>query len=288
MSRVVKSFMKWWEKNSHDHSALLFDIDGTVLAGKKALPGALDMFNWLRSNKFPFYMLTNDGNHSLQEKSSFLKRAGLEIEFDEIVSCSSAIKEFVEDNSLRGFTAFVMGDLGKPDYAEEAGLKVTRDTRKIEECSLVIVGEGEYDWYSNINSVLNFLVRHPDRTLLVPNPDTYWPDGRGGFGIGAGGKARFIKSIMDEMHIPVKINYLGKPYKAIFEFTHHLLKKRFNMPDSEGGKRIIMFGDNLQADILGANTAGFTSALMLTGVTNEKQALLAEKELRPDLIFRQL
>ena len=267
---------------------MFFDIDGTLLAGKRALPGALEMLKWLRGNKFPFYLLTNDGNHSLQEKSSFLKRAGLKIEFDEIVSCSSAIKEFVEDNSLSGFTAFVMGDLGKPDYAEEAGLKVTRNTRKIEECSLVIIGEGEYDWYSNINAVLNFLVRHPERILLVPNPDTYWPDGHGGFGIGAGGKARFIKSILDEMHVPVKINYLGKPYKAIFEFTHHLLKKRFKMPDSEGGKRIIMFGDNLQADILGANTVGFTSVLMLTGVTNEKQALQAEKELRPDLIFRQL
>lgn len=286
MSRINKSFLKWWKENSQSHSALLFDIDGTLLAGKRALPGSLDMLKWIRGNKFPFYLLTNDGNHSLQEKSSFLKHAGLEIESDEIVSCSSAIKEFVEDNSLRGFTAFVMGDLGKPDYAEEAGLKVTRDIRKIEKCSLVIVGEGEYDWYKNINAVLNLLARHPERTLLVPNPDTYWPDGRGGFGIGAGGKARFIKSILDEMHVNVKIVYLGKPYKAIFEFTHHLMKKRFNTPDSAAGKKIIMFGDNLQADILGANTAGFTSVLMLTGVTNEKQALQAEKELRPDLIFR--
>ncbi|OGV31758.1 MAG: hypothetical protein A2020_05560 [Lentisphaerae bacterium GWF2_45_14] len=286
MNRINESFFEWWEINSPSYSALLFDIDGTLLAGKRALPGAVGLLQWIRNNSYPFYLLTNDGNHSLQEKSSFLKRAGLEIAPDEIVSCSSAIKEFVDDNSLRGFTAFVMGDLGKPDYAEEAGLIVTRNTEKIEECSIVIVGEGEYDWYTNINAVLNMLVRHPERTLLVPNPDTYWPDGYGGFGIGAGGKARFIKSILDEMHAPVKIVYLGKPYKAIFEFTHHLLRSKYNMPDTVEGKRIIMIGDNLQSDILGGNTAGFTSVLMLTGVTSETQAIQAEKSLKADLIFR--
>jgi HAD superfamily hydrolase (TIGR01450 family) len=279
-------FMEWWKDNSMGFEAFLFDIDGTLISGKHPLPGAEEMLCWLRNNNFPFFLLTNDGNHSLQEKSAILAKAGLHVEPQEIASCSSALKGYALENDIIGEKVFVMGDLGQPDYAVEAGLPVTRDVREIDECKCVIVGEGVYDWRENINAAINTFIKNPDKIMLVPNPDSYWPNGSNGeIGIGAGGKARFIKSILNEMGRDVNIKYLGKPYGAIFEYTFKLLEKSFNLSGKLSCEKIMMFGDNLQSDILGANMIGCASALMMTGVTSLEQAENAKGDLKPDYVF---
>lgn len=37
---ISDGFLDWWQKNKQNYSAALLDIDGTLLIGKKALPGA--------------------------------------------------------------------------------------------------------------------------------------------------------------------------------------------------------------------------------------------------------
>jgi HAD superfamily hydrolase (TIGR01450 family) len=281
-----KTFLEWWQTGNRNFEAILFDIDGTLVSGMHLLNGSDILLERLKQQHFPFYLLTNDGNHSLQEKSIIVGKAGLKISPDEIVSCGMAISHFVEHHNAFGQPFFVMGDLGKPCYAETAGLKVCRDVSQIHTCSGVIIGEGFYDWQKNINAVFNFFIRRPDMPLLVPNPDSYWPSGKGGeFGIGAGGKARFICGILEEMGIVVKPEYFGKPYSAIYEYTLDLLKRRFGLPADISYSKILMLGDSLKSDIKGANILGIKSGLMLTGITSMEQALAARGELKPDFIF---
>ncbi|MEI8248817.1 MAG: HAD hydrolase-like protein [Lentisphaerota bacterium] len=285
----AKTFLEWWLNERSNFEAILFDIDGTLVSGLHLRNGADVLLEQLRRQNFPFYLLTNDGNHSIQEKSIIVSKAGLKISPEEIVSCGMAIANFVSHHNAYRQTFFVMGDLGKPCYAEIAGLKVCRDVSQIHNCSGVIIGEGFYDWQQNINAVLNFFINKPDMPLLVPNPDSYWHNGKGGeLGIGAGGKARFICGILEEMGIAVKPEYFGKPYSAIYEYTVDLLKKRFNLPNNIKYCKILMLGDSLKSDIKGANILGIKSGLMLTGITTEKQAMQAQGEQKPDFIFKSI
>lgn len=283
--------MSWWSDNFQCYHALLFDIDGTLLAGRKALPGAVEMINWLREHNYPFYLLTNDGNHSTVEKSRLLAKGGVDIAPEEIVSCSMALNLLAEEDLFDDQPVFVMGDLGQPDYAEEAGLVATRDTKNIDDCQAVIIGEGVYDWQHNISAVINSLRRLPDRKIIVPNPDSYWPSGiNGDIGIGAGGKARFMVGLLDEMGYQVPVTYLGKPYPLIFEYTLEPLKKRFSLPASTPHKQIMMLGDSLKSDIRGANQYGLTSTLMLSGITgleHIKKPGISSIEI-PDFVFQSI
>ncbi len=286
MKILKETFLEWWKKNSRGYRALLFDIDGTLIAGRKVMPGASSLIKCLEGTKFPFYLLTNDGNHSTEEKSIMLKRAGLNIRPDRIVSCADALAPFTERNMLKGKKFFVMGDLGKPNFAEKAGLKVERLTRKICECQGVIVGEGTYNWQSNINAAMNFFIKYPDRFLVVPNPDSYWPNGASGeLGIGAGGKARFICTILADYGIRKKPTYLGKPYPAIFNYAFEILIRKFNLPANLQKKQVLMLGDSLASDIHGANSFGLTSGLVLTGITNQDHIKKAKPSFRPDFVF---
>jgi HAD superfamily hydrolase (TIGR01450 family) len=277
-------FTIWWQKHLQDYDALLFDIDGTLMVGSRVLPGADDFLTALRQNNFPFYLLTNDGNHSVDEKSSIAAKSGLRVAPGEIISCGMAIRHYVEHHQLDGQQFFVMGDLGKPCYAENAGLIVCRDVKQIEACSGVIVGEGFYDWQANISAVFNFFVKHPERHMIVPNPDSYWPAKKGEFGIGAGSKARFVCNLLNEMGIVVTPAYLGKPYSIIYDYAVELLQKKYQRCHFEY-KRILMLGDSLKADIAGAKNVGMTSGLMLTGITTAAQARNAVPEQRPEYIF---
>ena len=173
-----ESFLQWWgERGSKSFEALLFDIDGTLISGGRALPGAIDTFEWLRSTSFPFRLLTNDGNHSPEEKCGFLRNAGLQIEPEEIVSCGHALASLADSLSLKGAKVFVLGDMGVPSFAERAGMVQCREPNEIEDCHAVIVGEGIYDWLDHITAAFHYLVRHPERVMLAPNPETHWPEG---------------------------------------------------------------------------------------------------------------
>ncbi len=285
----MESFRSWWERNRQEFKALMFDIDGTLISAGKLLPGAEEFLAHLRESAFPFCLLTNDGNHSTEEKSVLMAAAGLHVSPDEIVSCSMALEEYAEEHRCKGKSFFIMGDLGDPCYALRAGLLPCRDIRGIEACDGVIVGEGSYNWQDNIHAVFNYLVRHPEKPLIVPNPDSYWPGRvKGEYGIGAGAKARFICGLLNEMGIAKEPLYFGKPYAKIYEYALHRMTARFKLDPMPQMPEILMIGDSLSSDIRGANRLGIRSLLVLTGITSAAQAAEAKGELRPALVFADL
>jgi HAD superfamily hydrolase (TIGR01450 family) len=284
-----RSFIKWLTKNSYQYEAIFFDIDGTLVVGGKELRGAKKLLETLEKNNFPYLLLTNDANHSVEEKSRILAEAGLHVPARKFVSCGMALKIFVEKNNCGGQKFFVMGDLGKPCFAKIAGLKVERDPSKILSCNGVVVGEGIYDWQKVFFAVVNFFMKKPEAHLLVPNPDSYWPNGnKGGIGIGAGGKARFLCTILKENGINIRPQYFGKPFKMIYDFAMIKLKELY--PNEERFKRskILMLGDSLKSDIKGGNKFGFQSALILTGISKMSHLKKLDKSLTPDMVFDKL
>lgn len=262
--------------------AVLFDIDGTVSAGRRAMPGVAELLEYLRTRGIPFLFLTNDGNHSPEEKNFFLSRAGIHAAPEEIVSCGHALPELAAQRRLTGRRAFIMGELGNPCFAEAAGLIPCRDLNRIDACALVIAGEGDFDWRKVFTGVINFFRRHPDRPLVVPNPDTYWPNVHDGeYGIGAGGQARFLCSVLREMGVAVEPVYLGKPYPPIYRHALHTLEIRFGLTELKP-EEVAAVGDSLTSDIAGARRAGMRSVLVLTGITTPEILSRAAPELRPD------
>ena len=286
---IFNSFMTWWRENHQKFEAVLFDVDGTLISGTKPLPGNAEIIGWLREHNFPFFLLTNDGNHSPQQKCRRIQLGGIDISSDEIISSAHALVEAAVEYNLVGKKVFVLGSLGKPCFGEAAGMKVVREIEAADECAAIIVGEGQYDWHKYLNTAINMLIKNPSLPMIVPNPDSYWPNGEHGeIGVGAGGKTRFMTGLLDEMGIKVTPLYLGKPYKAIFHHTLEEMSRRFGLDENPHPEKVIMLGDSLASDIRGANNCGMTSALFLTGITNLEQAGKAEKEFKPDLVFHSL
>lgn len=284
---IFESFLRWWECNFQDYSVALLDIDGTLLLGNDPLPGADEFIVHLRKNKFPFVLLTNDSIRSTLEKRVLLKHAGININSDEIISCGDAIKYVSDKENLSGKKFLMMGTFGHPNYAENQGIVITENLSEIDQCEGVIVGELNYDWEPFIVSAINFFIRKPSAMLIVPNPDSFWRSGIGNnIHIAAGGIGRFICSTLKEYGIDKKPFYLGKPYDIIYMHTLNFLKNKKIISENVSNDKIFVLGDSVKSDICGAVKMGFTSGLILTGITTEES--LSSHEIQPNYIFKQI
>lgn len=283
-NKPIPQFRSWLKNNADQYDAVIFDIDGVLIKGRRPVDGAAELIAFLRQNNIPFALLTNDSCHSPEEKTLHLREGGVDVYPHELSSCCHGLRELKERNNWNDEQFFVMGSIGDPCYGYTAGLHITKNTDDLPNCTGVIVGEKEYDWHKVINSVYNFFLQHPDRPLIIPNPDAYYPSAPGEMGIAAGAIGRFVVDLCSQCGVNLKPIYLGKPYEPIFSFNHHRFEKKLNKPLIK--QRVIMLGDSLTSDIPGSLNFGYTTGLMLTGITDMK--MLEESNLAPSYIFQSL
>lgn len=280
----MRRFIDFYTAHRGELDALIFDVDGTLTSGRKLIPEAAELIARLRADGFPYFLLTNDSCNSCERKAELISQTGLQIAPEQIISAGNALEEYIRSHGLAGRKFYQCGSLGEPGYAEKAGLIVTHDPREIDECEGAVMGEGKFDWFSEVNGLFNFLLRKPDAPLLVANPDSYWPYPRG-MGVGAGGLCRFVCGLVKEAGIEVTPTYLGKPYAPIYELVLQRLPEMVPECKNPTPERIAMIGDSLASDIQGGNGAGMLSCLVLTGITTRELAANAPLHRKPAEIF---
>jgi 4-nitrophenyl phosphatase len=168
----------------------------------------------------------------------------------------------------RGLTTHVVGATDLKTYLAEAGLEIV-EGEAAERAAAVVVG-GWWDFsYEHLKiagraarQATHFLVSARDAAF--PMPDGPWP--------GAGAIAAGIAYMAGREPVAV-----GKPEPWLFRAAAETLP-----PDG----RIVMIGDNLETDILGAQRAGYASILVLSGHTTPPD--LERSDLHPDHILPRL
>ena len=283
----MNTFQNYYREHRSEIDAILLDIDGTVLLGPKVIGNAAQFVNELRENGTPFFFLTNDGNNSRERKCSFLNNCGINATADNIISCADVLSHVTHAENYVGKKFFVLGQVSEPAI-QASGIIECKNIEEINECCGILNGEGFYDWRPNLEAALGFLLDNPDAPWLVTNPDSYWPNVRTGkFSVGAGGQARFLQGLLNELGVNSAPRYLGKPYKGIYDYA--ISKLQTAHPDKKIDlKRIYGIGDYLNSDIKGARMNGLSAVYLLSGVGNMSQLEDTPEEFHPHLIFDRL
>ena len=278
---MEKNLLIWLEKKIGELEAVVLDIDGVLMRSRKALPGSVDLLHLFRERKIPHSLLTNDGCSSVEEKSRALETAGLDVLPGEICSSGHVLMELAKREGYEGKPFFVMGMLGRPSYADLAGLETVRDAGLIDGCTGLVVGEREYRWEPAINAAVNFFIKHPEAPFIVPNPDLYFPLDGQRLRLASGAVAMFIQSLLREYGTEKQPMYLGKPYAPVFQCNHRRIEEGVGRVISR--EKVLMVGDSLTGDIAGAGSFGYRTALLLTGITSLRA--LESSRIKPDLVF---
>jgi glycerol 3-phosphatase-2 len=241
---------------------VVLDLDGVVYLGDEAVaaaPGALDQVRGL-GVKVAF--VTNNSYRPPDLVAEKLNRLGVKAAEGEVLtSAQAAVRLLGGRRGLDGRRVMVVGGPGLRQALEAAGARVV-DGSAWREAEVVAVGFDPELTYARVRDATlairagaRFVGSNPDTTL--PAPDGLWP--------GAGATLALLRASTG-----VRPEVAGKPERALLEEAAAAI----------GPGPYLMVGDRADTDLDGARRLGWSTALVLSGVT--RPADLPELTTAPD------
>jgi len=224
---------------------ILSDIDGTLYFKGAPVPGTIKAIKELREKGIKLLFFTNTDSKTPKNVYKSLIEYGFKLKEDDIFTPINALKEFLTDK--QGTKLFlVTTEEVKEEFQEFHHVKGK------EVPDYVIIGDFRDNWDVNrLNKAFQHVIKHKS-ILLGTQGNKYYLDVNGEPVIDTGS---FVHMIAKAANVKPKI--FGKPSK---EYFHQALKK-LNLPS----ENIIVVGDDIETDILGAQNANLRGILVKTG-----------------------
>ena len=249
------------------YRVIFFDAYGVLKNSNGVLDGVPDLLAWLIQQGKDLYVITNDASRSPTEMAKAYTHPdhGTLIPPSRTISSGLLAKDFLRSKIKQGRVAY----LGKPTsafYIESAGLTPVpiASCREREDVDAIALLDDEgFDWFNDLNLTLN-LVRRLNVPVVVANSDLSYPVDDTKVALAVGSLASMMERIVNKTFIR-----FGKPDTMMF--SHAFACADANNPSLRKAD-VLMVGDTLQTDILGANTFGIDTALVLSGNTLAERA----------------
>lgn len=252
---------------AQEGTAFVFDAFGVLNVGDTLIDGADDRVNELRAMGCRIRILTNAASYDRNGAIAKFANLGIDVEDDEIITSRDAT-------------------LAHPMAGTWGIIAAQEDTLADMDAAHLRLGDAawEYDGVDGFlflsssgwtderqDSLTRSLLRHP-RPVLIANADLVAPRGTG-FSLEPG---HYGHLLMDQGIKTVR--FFGKPFPEVYTLVERSLK-------GTKAEQIVMCGDTLHTDILGAAIRGWKTVLvtrdgLFSG--HETRTFCEESELYPD------
>jgi 4-nitrophenyl phosphatase len=242
-------------------SALILDMDGVLWRGSETIGNLQAIFTHIDQMGLKVIFATNNATRTITKYVSLLSSFGVIAEPWQVINSATAVTYYLCSKFPNGGPIFIIGEQGVIEACSEHGFYQS-DTGAL----AVIGGMDRNLTYEKLKTAtlllragVPFIGTNPD--LTFPTPDGLVP--------GTGSILAALTAASDVTPIIV-----GKPEPLMYQVA----LERLNMP----AEQALVVGDRPQTDIAGAQQIGCRTALVLSGVTNAKQA--ANWKPSPDII----
>jgi 4-nitrophenyl phosphatase len=225
----------------------LLDMDGTFYLGEQLLEGALRFIDVLHQQGCEFLFLTNNSSKDSQQYVEKIKRLGLSISREKVLTSGEATVMHLQDQKP-GARVYVVGTAALENEFLNRGFYLVH-----EEPDFAVLGFDTTLTYEKLWALCDlvragvpYIATHPDYNC--PTESGYMPD--------IGATIAFVKTSTGRE--PDLI--VGKPNPLFVEKA----AARVGIPVSE----MCMIGDRLYTDIALGATAGIPTILVLSGETH--------------------
>jgi HAD superfamily hydrolase (TIGR01458 family) len=245
-------------------NAILFDMDGVVYDADRPIDGAADAVRWAQSENIPHLFVTNTTSRSRADLVSKLAGFGIDAKEARILTPIAAAVEWLRAHDPGGVAAFVRPAAQK-DFADLPLLAGDAERG----AAYVMIGDlGDLWDYRTLNRAFRLLHHNPDAKLIALGMTRYWMTAEGI----ALDVAPFVVALAHASGRKPMV--FGKPGAAFFRAAADLL----HMPPGQ----ILMVGDDIEADVGGAQAAGLQAALVKTGKFRPADL---DHAIRPEIVF---
>ena len=233
------------------YAGIVFDIDGVLVRGHSAVPGAADALTRLRAHGTPLLFASNNATRTADDVVGLLAGAGITAEPSEVLSSTTTAAGLLEP----GTRCVVIGTEALRGPVRARGCVLVEDPLEAE---AVVVGMDFAICYPQLADAA--LAIGAGARFIGTNPDRSFPTERGLLP-GNGALLALLSATTG-----VEPEIAGKPARAMFDAAAALLP----------AGPLLMVGDRVDTDVHGAAQAGWDTALVLTGVTGAAQAAAAD------------
>ena len=248
------------------YDAFCFDGYGTLYnRGSFVYDGALDWYTMLRAAGKQMRLITNAASDVDSVLAADAGKRGFAFSEAETISSGSLLKELCVELRSRSVNRrdireiyYIGRETGK-HVLEGCGIKAVAPAGEpVEPIVAISSAKDTPETYEQAVKIL----KRPGAMLLVLNSDAWAPKIPGDDGVtvrepvSGALSERLRRDSMCETNggAGCETFYLGKPFPTIWE------KVKRSLPE---GSRVLMVGDTLGTDVLGAKVAGFDSALVV-------------------------
>lgn len=243
------------------YDGFIFDLYGVIYDGVNFFNEALDLINKLESlNKKIFYLSNSPRPYFTTVPK--LRKNGINVSKNNILTSGDLVRRDLKNN---------LNDIFKLGFGNfyQVGAECNSDLLvNIEHTSVDSVNQADYlmltpfiddiaeqDKYDHelklaIERGLPAVCTNPDK-IVIDNKNIRYPAG-------------FFANRYEQMGGDAY--YYGKPNPLSFKFAYDSYFDKFDIPKN----KILMIGDSIDTDILGANRFGIDSVLVLTGCAGHK------------------
>lgn len=220
---------------------VIFDIDGVLEYQGQAIPGASQTVEWLRQRGVRLRFLTNSTLKSCQSAAEKLRKKGFDISTEEVITASYAASVYLRQVQPRSCWVMLERE-GLDEFAD-----IPQDMQNPE---IIVVGDNRSRFdFDHLNQALRLLCKG---ARLVGMQAEMLDSSTGELELNVGAWVHLLEAASG-----VQATYTGKPSPFAFELT---LRSMGLEKDA-----VIMVGDRVLTDVLGARNFGLRSVLVKTG-----------------------
>jgi|SRR5215210_5124349 len=225
-------------------AGILLDVDGVLHVSGSPIAGAADAVLQLRENGHRLRFVTNNTTHSRRRLAEQIRSFGVELEDEELQTTPLAAAHALKDKRVLALTM--------PDIVEDLeGIDLVG-----EGADAVLIGGADESFETNqvfsyMNLARAFAEVQAGAELYCLHKNRWWQTARGPM-LDSGAFVAGLEYAADS-----EANVLGKPSAAYF-------KAALDALDSDP-ELTWMVGDDIEADIAGAQACGLRTVLVRTG-----------------------
>lgn len=243
---------------------VIFDLDGTIFLGERALPGAVETVKILRQQGAQVLFVTNKPLYPREAYAAKLTRLGIPTSSDKVITSGYVLGYHLSNNSPH-LALYVIGEENLKAELRAFGLNVLEELEDQDEKDVVdptgidavVVAFDRTLDYRKLNTAYQALLN--GARFFATNPDKACPMPGGGIP-DAGGTLAYLEYLTGR-----KLELLaGKPSELMVQVA----MQRMGLPP----ERCLMVGDRLETDIRMGQNAGMRTAVVLSGASSAAQA----------------
>lgn len=233
---------------------VLFDLDGVFYVEQQLIAGGIDCLQWLNEQQIPYRFVTNNTTMCRKDLTAKLRRLGLEVDEQEIISANYAGVLLLEQRGIKR-CRLVLRPEAQQDYP----------TNCLHNPDAIFIGDIGNRWdYDLLNELMNQVLEGAE--IIALHKGRYH-QGASGLLLDSGAFVAALEHATGKQAIVV-----GKPNPTFFE----LASNTFGCTPDE----LLMVGDDLINDIGGAMQMGMHAVLVQTG--KYRKGLVEASSIQPD------